>query len=123
MRLAGVLGEDALLELLESQEAPEPRGIPKTAGPSVLGEDVYARLENTVRESGLPKTLEFHLWAYPPYRKWIESASRLDASLSQDEASHAVASAMEDSLEWRSVVLAHLPNGDQLAKHMSAPWL
>lgn len=82
-RLAAFFGEEKLLEMLEASDdaehelpaldlklipfAPVGTGLP--AG----GRSPYVELEGTVREFGLPAVLEFHLWAYPHYRAYIES--------------------------------------------------
>jgi hypothetical protein len=98
-RLAAFFGEEVLIAMLEDAgESFDDRKLaglelPKFAQTAVASitwidsptphtnANAYAELEGTVRELGLPEILEFHLWAYPHYRAFIESAIDLNARL------------------------------------------
>jgi len=98
-RLAAFFGEENLVDMLEDAgESFDDRKLAglapaKFATTSVASvtwiaastphtnASAYAELEGTVRELGLPEILEFHLWAYPHYRAFIESAIDLDSRL------------------------------------------
>jgi hypothetical protein len=98
-RLGAFFGEENLVHLLEDAgESFDDRKLaglepPKFAVTSVASitwidtptphsmASAYAELEGTVHELALPEVLEFHLWAYPHYRAFIESAIDLNARL------------------------------------------
>ena len=87
-RLAALHGEERLVEMLEAsgeQYDPNPRppdplwfGRPAQRGVITMA-SAYAELESAVHEFNLPATLEFHLWAYPHYRAFIESPLDLNS--------------------------------------------
>jgi len=89
-QIAFYIGEDQLVFLLENQSAPEyffdvqggyltphPYRIKKQETTKRLPSNLYAYLESSVHEMKLQPQLEFYIWAYPPYRTWIESESDL----------------------------------------------
>ncbi len=95
-RLSALLGDDTLLELLEQVEdgdesstsEGEDLGVdwrecfeqPRAGSPLGNHEgNAYQSLEGVVREAELTAMLEFHLWAFPPYRTLIESPMGLHA--------------------------------------------
>jgi hypothetical protein len=93
-RLAAFFGEENLVNLLEvageeTEGALPPTKVARERAPIIWIDEptprsnacAYAELEGNVREFDLPEVLEFHLWAYPPYRTYIESAVNLGASL------------------------------------------
>lgn len=98
-RLGAFFGEEILVAMLEDAGESfddrrlaglEPAKFASTSVASVTwiaaptphtNANAYAELEGTVRELDLPEVLEFHLWAYPHYRAFIESAVDLDARL------------------------------------------
>src|SRR5437899_1226581 len=97
-QLAALLGEDNLVALLEmagdSEEPARRPGPPQDhelfgeLDPTIFekpsaasGPDPYQEIEGAVHGFQLPATLEFHLWAYPPYRWFIESPVGLDARI------------------------------------------
>ena len=86
-RLAALFGEPGLLQLLEEAgELPDLPPIetlkPEYFQPPHPGEyPAYAQLEGAVREVKLPAVLEFHLWAYPHYRAFIESSIDLNSRI------------------------------------------
>jgi hypothetical protein len=90
-RLAAFFGEERLLEILETSENEE-RALPtldtKIIPFALIGTRLpagarspYVELEGSVREFGLPEFLEFHLWAYPHYRAFIESDLDLGSTM------------------------------------------
>ncbi|MCM2321702.1 MAG: hypothetical protein NDJ90_00390 [Oligoflexia bacterium] len=136
-RLAALLGEEALLELLENagdteQAVPE-RGdafIERTASrllaPQRSGGSAYQQLEGAVHEFGLPAVLEFHLWAYPHYRAFIESPIDLESRIpgpGGDTGTALVEEAVAQAQAW----VRHLPLPSQLGlqaeRAAHVPWL
>jgi hypothetical protein len=98
-RLGAFFGEETLVAMLEDAGESfddrrlaglEPAKFATTSVASVIWIDTptprsntnaYGELEGTVRELDLPEVLEFHLWAYPHYRAFIESAIDLNSRL------------------------------------------
>lgn len=123
--LAGILGEDELIDALETMDEtpflPDPLEVSPL--PAAIKEDVYTRLENTVRECGLPQVLEFYLWAYPPYRRWIEGMVGLDAVLTQEDAARSVETSVNEASRWRSQLLSRSPQAEMIAQQVGSPWL
>jgi hypothetical protein len=90
-RLAALFGEETLFAMLEEagdSSAKEmtlesleikltwfKESIPDTKF------DLYREIEGTVNEFRLSPVLEFHLWAYPYYRVFIESSLGLSAQI------------------------------------------
>jgi hypothetical protein len=85
--LGNVFGNDILLEILEAAGETSPElnlsGISnKWFVPSLSdSHSPYAELQGSVQEFKLHPPFEFHLWAYPSYRKWIESSIDLNSSI------------------------------------------
>jgi hypothetical protein len=95
LRLAALLGEETLLELLEQAEELDPivptdpvqRSIQrehevvwqeKTRAKLVFSaekppQEGFAQIHSSVQDMNLPSVLEFYVWAYPYYRAFIES--------------------------------------------------
>ena len=111
-RLAALFGEEELVDLLEESGDPDrtPGGgtpAPFTPNPGWFSApdptivrasgSPYAALEGAVRELGLPPVLEFHLWAYPVYRAFVESEVSLDAEVVGDAA---VEAALREADVW-----------------------
>jgi hypothetical protein len=86
-RLAALFGEEIVLEMLENaQERPEPSPQKIQFGwfsrsSAQAGGSPYSELEGAVRELKLSPVLQFHLWAYPVYRAFIESELELSARI------------------------------------------
>jgi hypothetical protein len=94
-RLAALLGEENLVQLLEmagDDETPSQAGPPTAHAEIVRLHDFeapapgspsspYAELEGSVQDMNLPAVLQFHLWAYPHYRAFIESPVDLNARI------------------------------------------
>lgn len=137
-RLAALLGERELVEALESAaDETGAVGLPERLledrsrwlGPAPAGGSeaaAYQELEGSVRELRLPALLEFHLWAYPPYRAFIESSLDLNSRIvgpGTDVGTVLVDAAVEQATRWvRRLPLS--PEQSRLAEHEAhAPWL
>ena len=136
-RLAALFGEENLVHLLElageeevtEDEPPEEIPIdltlfesPAPASPSAP----YTELEGAVRELNLPAVLEFHLWAYPIYRSFIESPLDLNARIpgpGGDAGIRLVDQAIAEAEVW----VKRLPMADlvrnQAERAAHVPWL
>jgi len=112
-RLAALLGEGVLRELLESigdvetEKEAKPLTVqlnrPAWSAPS----DAYAEIEAAVREMRLPATLEFYLWSYPPYRHLIESSLDLNATI--DPAGLAFSDFVDEAIDQARHWIRKLP--------------
>jgi hypothetical protein len=87
-RLAALFSEEMLLHMLEeSGDTMNDRIRPLSLKSGDLlppngGEfSAYAALEGAVHDFKLPAVLEFHLWAYPTYRRLIEGDFDLNARI------------------------------------------
>ncbi len=83
-RLAALFGEEVLFELLEMQEDEPKRVTVHTEYFQAPVENfpkgqAYGELESMIRHLKLHPILEFHLWAYPHYRSYIESSLDLNS--------------------------------------------
>ena len=133
--LAAFFGEEALFELLEQSaeahsEDPDLNPefhldlnwfyLPK---PSLS--QGYAEIEGSVLELKLPEVLEFHLWAYPFYRKFVESSLNLKSNITRD--SGAIEALVEEAVYEAQVWIKRLPLPSQLSQHAQriahTPWI
>ncbi len=131
-RLAAMVGEDNLLALLEQAgEREQPIELSKTrplwiekSHPTGVSA-AYAELANSVHDFKLPSQLEFHLWAYPHYRAFIESSIDLDAVVTaQGEAGVAlVDEAWEQARDWVRGLSLPAELGKRADKVAEVPWL
>jgi hypothetical protein len=102
-RLAAFFGEEVLFELLEMQED-EPRRLPVNKGyfkPAVekgVSGQAYGELESAVRAMKLHPVLEFHVWAYPFYRSYIES--EIDLNSMAETGTAIVDEAIAEAKNW-----------------------
>ncbi len=133
-KLAGILGEELLLELLEiagdETQTPEWKGSPIESSwfePPRAGNHrmPYAEIEGAVRELHLPATLEFHLWAYPYYRLIVESSISLNSIVSKnkDTVECLVAHALEHANHWIKALPIEPEHSRQIEQAALAPWL
>lgn len=136
-RLAAFFGEEELLQLLESagerEEASaeldlEPGLLACWAPPAAPGSasSAYQEIEGAVHELGLPAVLEFHLWAYPLYRAFIESSVDLGATLSGtgDEAGQRLVDlAVKCSESWVKGLVVHPQLFPRVERIAQIPWL
>ncbi|HUP58147.1 MAG TPA: hypothetical protein VM598_11885 [Bdellovibrionota bacterium] len=127
-RLAALFGEEILLEMLEkaAERTPEPTapriqfGWFSKGGGQTFGSP-YAELEGAVRELTLSPVLQFHLWAYPVYRAFIESELELSARMENPQP------AIDVVLDGAKVWLDTLPIASefrlQAEKAAEVPWI
>lgn len=139
--LADFLGEDTLLEILEQAGdlASDPDGVVKPVlgegempffpekkegyRPILGGFSPYGFIEGTVREQALPEVLEFHLWSYPGYRKFVESKLALETVFDGAHAEEVIRRAREAELEWFRSLPIQTPVSVALEKTLAQPWL
>jgi hypothetical protein len=145
-KLAGIFGEEELLEMLEitgekspllekqifidpqwfTPPPPDPIQLRKsTRLPSKTPPaSAYAELEGAVHELQLSAVLEFHLWAYPFYRVIIESPVDLRSFIQPvDHGESLIHLALEQAQIW----IKHLPlppeHSRKIEQSAVAPWL
>jgi hypothetical protein len=141
-RLAALLGEENLVLLLEmagDEESGKENGEPATAPqheipiplfgppqPPFASRDPYTELEGAVREMDLPATLNFHLWAYPPYRAFIESPLDLNSRL-PGPGGEAGAALVEEAMAQAEAWVRRLPISplvyEQASRAAHVPWI
>jgi hypothetical protein len=136
-RLAALFEEENLVTLLEMAGESERPAIEipielfekpwDSGGPhSALSNDPYMELEGAVREMNLPAVLQFHLWAYPYYRAFIESPLELNCRIpgpGGDSGAALVEEALAQAQAWvRSLPMNPLVL-DQASQAAHVPWL
>lgn len=139
-RLAAFFGEERLVDMLEESgetidQALPPRKLAGSAGASVIWIDTpvphsnanaYAELEGNVHEMGLPATLEFHLWAYPHYRAFIESAIDLNSRMAPgggDSGGELIEEAVQQADAWVRALPIHPKLAPRAYAMAQVPWL
>lgn len=134
-RLCALLGEERLLELLEeagdSSATPDPSisdnliRLFETSSAS-FGGSAYQELEGAVQEMNLPEVLQFHLWAYPHYRAFIESPLELDSRIPGPGGEAGVA-LVEEAVQQAQAWIRSLPLPPQISQQVEraayVPWL
>jgi hypothetical protein len=142
-RLAAFFGEDVFLEMLENSgdEIPIPtldrKLVPfeSLSDHSSLGSrSPYMELEGAVHEFGLPAVFEFHLWAYPYYRAFIESDLDLNSTIATthggfgglatvDSSTQLIDEAVFQAKEW--IKKLHIPPSIAVPAEAAAqlPWI
>jgi hypothetical protein len=146
-RLAALFGEENLIQLLEmagDEDSPSshPSSQAKRAAappirliqpsyfdapsPFSATDSTYAELEGAVREMNLPAFLEFHLWAYPHYRAFIESPIDLNSRIPGPGGEAGVAlvdEAVTQAEAWvKGLPMSELVR-DQASRAAHVPWL
>jgi len=146
LRLAALIGEDALLELLERAEELYPSGDEDIESfekweawlkerlvhsPGESSSQAMAEIQSAVTELHLPEVLEFYVWAYPTYRAYVETGLNLALRIPRLSAtggpSESGAQLTEDALlraqEWFKRL--PLPSTHAAAAERAAeiPWL
>lgn len=135
-RLAALFGEENLVQLLEmagdeNDEAPPPpelKSIELFEEPSPFSatDSTYTELEGSVRELNLPAVLEFHLWAYPHYRAFIESPLDLNSRIPGPGGDAGIA-LVNEAVEQADTWVRELPMSDvvrdQACRAAHVPWL
>ncbi len=146
-RLAALFGDDILLHMLEEAgERADAEATKKTAlsnrgeerptksplfepswfeAPSAKGySSPYTELESAVHEFKLPSVLEFHLWAYPTYREFVESGLELDARIADgDFGQKLVDEATRRAEEWVNTLSIAQEFVLQAKAAAHVPWL
>lgn len=133
--LAAYFGEEVLFELLElaaENHDEDPDLNPEfhldlswfyLPNPSLS--QGYAEIEGAVLELKLPEVLEFHLWAYPFYRKFVESS--LDLKMSIYKENGAIEALVEEALYESQLWIKRLPLPSQISQHAEriaqTPWI
>jgi hypothetical protein len=135
-RLAALFGEERFLELLENADGendPAPTLDCKLIPFAPIGTRLpagarspYVELEGAVHEMHLPAFLEFHLWAYPHYRAFVESDLDLGSTMTEgnpDTGRALVDEAIRQAHEW--VRKLHIPPAisAQAEAAAQAPWI
>lgn len=129
-RLAALFGEELFLHMLEeSGDLPTPKlqistqWFESAESPQA---SAYALLESSVHEFKLPAVLEFHLWAYPPYRSWIESDLHLNAKILGPGGDAGVA-LVEESISQANLWFRRLPIAEEFRMQAQSaaqvPWI
>ncbi len=137
-RLAALFGEDLLFDMLENAPEDQPSaqtlaeweklfalfGPIPTSGPIGDPDAAYRRLESEVRDQRMAEFLEFHVWAFPFYRAFAESALDLRAPvLNAEAAARLTDAAVGAAREWR----ANLPIAEEFRARAesaaSLPWI
>jgi hypothetical protein len=137
-RLAALLGESTLVEILEStgeemEQNTAVGGASEAAAIARWFEDAlpsgyspYIEIEGAVREFNLPAMLEFHLWAYPHYRSFVEGPLDLNSRIQGPGGDAGLALVDEAVAQAQAWVRAlHLPPalGLQAERAAHMPWL
>lgn len=132
-RLAAFFGEERFLEMLESlEEQVNPALSPAATCFSAINGSLngprspYQELEGAVREMALPEVLEFHLWAYPYYRAYIESDMDLGSALKGADEGAQIA-IVDDAIRYAREWVHQLPIPPAISQQAEAaagvPWI
>ncbi len=131
-RLAALMTEESLLELLENAgddevASPVLKARPQFArgGHPTGVASAYAEIESAVRGFELPAFLLFHLWAYPHYRALIESATDLEALIPMGDSmgTELVDEAVGEAKLWTRKLSLPPELGARAEKAAEIPWL
>ena len=127
-RLAALFGEDILLEMLErgaeldEEQGATPLAIQKAWFQAASSQSSpYAELEGAVRDFKLSPVLQFHLWAYPVYRGFIESELELGARVTHPQA--VVEAAMGGQKRWLQTLPIATEFRNQAERAAEVPWI
>lgn len=135
-RLAALFGEEVLLEMLEiagDDETPKLDRKEESLEFSTLFDPVpgepdgstYRELESSVHELKLSPVLEFHLWAYPTYREFIEASHDLRGRVRVNSGATAVLVeyAIRRAEDWLQTLPIPPEHSQQARRAMQVPWL
>lgn len=133
-RLAALLGEDEFVEILENsgEDAAEVHTLLKPSElmhkklEVALTSDAYKKIAGAVMEMNLPKLLEFHIWAYPHYRAFIESPLDLNAEIQgpgTDTGLALVEEAIQQSQAWFKQLQIPVERVATAERAAQIPWI
>ena len=146
LRLAALLGENELLELLEQAEELHPSDEISTERERKWESEIRARLvsspgdsaheglaiiQSTIHDMNLPSVLEFYVWAYPHYRAFVESGIDLSYRIPRITATGApsesgvslVEEAVFQAKEWFMKLPIHPAQAPAAERAAEIPWL
>lgn len=148
LRLAAMLGEEELLELIEKAEELHPTPAPHegeepgsqwekwlrerlTHSPGDTPSHAMAEIQGAVSDLNLPEVLEFYVWAYPPYRAYVETGIDLSLRIPRQGATGAPSESglqlTEDAVERAKHWFRRLPIASTMApaaeRVVEVPWL
>jgi hypothetical protein len=137
IRLAALLGEEELMELLESAGEKPEAPLPNLKALSQLlpldppqyarsEQSAYAELESSVNELQLSAVLTFHVWAYPHYRAYIEAPIDLNSRIQRGNSEaglQLVDEAVFQAKEWVHSLPLPPELSKKAAKLVEPPWL
>ena len=139
-RLAALFSEDIFFEMLEhsaedddksAAPAPPGKGLRLWAdGSHVRGvgaqASAYSELEAAVKSWKLSPPLEFHLWAYPHYRTFIQSSLDLNSHIQEPDEKNAdalIEEAVAAARAWARKLPVPPEYGQQMETAAQVPWL
>jgi hypothetical protein len=146
VRLAALLGEEELLELLEKAEELYPSGDENAesfsrweswlkerlmASPGESASSAMAQIQSAVASLNLPEVLEFYVWAYPTYRAYVESSLGLSLRIPRQSPTGGVSESgvqlTEDAVSRAKQWFRRLPLpshiGSTAERAAEIPWL
>ncbi len=146
LRLAALLGEDELLELLEQAEELHPSDVSNVEtekrwesetrarlvpSPGDTAQSGFAMIQSTVHEMNLPSVLEFYVWAYPHYRAFMESGIDLSYRIPRITSTGApsesgvslVDEAVAQAKDWFRKLPIHPSQAPAAERAAEIPWL
>lgn len=135
-RLAAFFGEEKLVDILESSPdlscsppLPIKRNWIQETSQNLSHDRVYQKLEGCVRDQNLSASLEFHLWAYPCYRAWIEASLDLTAEIQLRDDPHEdrlhlfVEEIRNEATKWAQNLAIPTPLKPAAEQAAQIPWL
>ena len=140
LRLAALLGEEELLELLEqAEEMDNPTKslwesdtrARLVSSPRGSAPDGLSLIQSAVLEMNLPSVLEFYVWAYPHYRAFIESGIDLSFRIPRvtptggpsESGVSLVEEAVSQGKEWFRKLPIHPTMASAAERAAEIPWL
>ena len=146
LRLAALIGEDRLLELLEKAEELYPLGDEDletftrweqwlkarlVPSPGDTTTQAMAEIQSAVNALNLPEVLAFYVWAYPTYRAYVETCVDLSMRIPRMGATGAPSEnglqltedAIERAKEWFKRLPLPSEIGGAAERAAEIPWL
>ena len=130
-RLAGVLGEERLIELLEiagdspgvDWRPPLPSLVLSGFKPAFEHPSPLAEIELAVSHMNLTPVIEFFLWSYPPYRTIIESPLELGAMIECKGFATATNEVLASAQKWLELVGLPPDAAPEAQEQALTPWI